>query len=1036
METPNSICDQDGHLLGLAALFEGDFSIDSIVQITKEKISQILYVLEEGIKQGWLTKKGPGGFLFIDLEKQQALKDGLPSNEKEGVYRQIGDLIMREFPDNEEKAILISKYLCHLACNDLNGIHWLIRAGDIYRKGYHSTDALKCYTKVLSDLSNISGEEADSLFTETAIKYSKVSTAHHDTRQVLSVLNDGLERAKRWVRKDLQALLEMHIAKNEWLRSRYQSALKHFEKGWSIAKELNDPRLLRSATTFSTFYLYWLGRFKEAVQSYERSIPEVEKYPQGRFPLLGAILVGRCYAMIGQVTQGLGMMDGIRTHCLERGDRYSAAHAGYTIGATMLDIRRIDEAIQYLECSLREATEEHTEWVRIRGNVVLALAYYLNGNNKRSVACLQEYLLYTQQVNVNVSPYSYLMELCWAIEQGKLPRIGGLSLEKEIQHIIRSNNVFMKGIAYRYKALFEKEKGLPQDRIIESLKLSLRTLEDSGHQIEQGMSQLELARQYLLLGNEQQAREIVLTAAKILNPYSEELIPDDLKSLADTPPSDQNLLKEILKLGQEVVTIRDYRDLVQHIISTANRITRAERGAMFLIDHNANPPRLLLRASKNLTHGDVTHPNFNSSMKLIEEISHTGEKRILRSFSNNSIRSCICVPMVLRDKIVGILYHDNRLLSSAFKQSDLELLAYFAGQAAFALDNAEAYEEIQRLNQRLREEKLYFQEQHFQNPHFEEILGESPPIKRVLAQVDQVARTDTTILVFGETGVGKELIARAIHRHSPRRDKPFIAVPCSALSENLITSELFGHEKGAFTGATQRRIGRFELADGGTLFLDEIGELPMEVQVRLLRVIQNKEFERVGGSETLRSDFRLVAATNRDLEQYVKTNRFRADLYYRLNVFPIHVPPLRERREDITLLARYFIKMYGNKLKKNFEKISDSEMEKLIRYDWPGNVRELENIIERGAILSPGPAFLVPELRISSTEFSDATVEASLQENERRHIMWALQRTGWKVRGLGGAAELLRIHPSTLAFRMKKLGIQRPPRYSQRGRMN
>lgn len=1036
METPNSTRDQNGHLLALAALFEGDFSIDWIVQITEEKISQILCVLEEGTKQGWLTKKGPGTFYFSDSEKQQSLKDGLASDEKQRIYRQTADLLMRELPDDEDKAILISKYLYHLTNNDVKGIHWLITAGDVYRKAYHSTEALKCYTKALDDLSRLSGEEADSLFTETAIKYSKVSTAHHDTRQVLSVLNQAIERAKKWDRKDLQALLEMHIAKNEWLRSRYQNALRHFEKGWSMAKELNDPRLLRSATTFSTFYLYWLGRFKEAVQSYEISIPEVEKYPRGRFPLLGAILVGRCYAMTGHVTQGLGMMDGIRTHCLERGDRYSAAHAGYTIGATMLDIRRIDEAIQYLESSLKEATPEHAEWVRIRGNVVLALAYHLNGNNKRSIACLQEYLLYTQQVNVNVSPYSYLMELCWAIEQKKLPRIGGLSLEKEIQHVVRSNNVFMKGIAYRYKALLEKQKGLSHERIVDSLKLSLRSLEDSGHQIEQARSQLELARQYLLLENEQQARELILMATKILNPYSEDLIPDDLKSLANNPPSDQDLLKEILKLGQEVVIIRDNKDLVQHIISTVNRITGAERGAMFLLEENTNPPRLLLRASKNLTPSDIAHPNFDSSMKLIGEVAHTGEGRILRSFSNDSIRSCICVPMVLRDKIVGILYHDNRLLSSAFKQSDLELLAYFAGQAAFALDNTEAYEEIQRLNQKLREEKLYFQEQHFQNLHFEEILGKSSAIKRVLSQVDQVAKADTTVLILGETGVGKELIARAIHRHSPRRDKPFIAVPCSALSENLITSELFGHEKGAFTGATHRRTGRFELADGGTLFLDEIGELPMEVQVRLLRVLQNKEFERVGGSETLHSDFRLVVATNRDLEQNVRINRFRADLYYRLNVFPIYVPPLRERKEDIQLLAHYFIRIYGNKLKKAFEKMPDLEMEKLIRYDWPGNVRELENIIERGAILSAGPTFLVPELEISSTEFPSMSTEISLQENERRHILWALQKTGWKVRGLGGAAELLKIHPSTLAFRMKKLGVQRPSRYSHRARIN
>jgi len=276
--------------------------------------------------------------------------------------------------------------------------------------------------------------------------------------------------------------------------------------------------------------------------------------------------------------------------------------------------------------------------------------------------------------------------------------------------------------------------------------------------------------------------------------------------------------------------------------------------------------------------------------------------------------------------------------------------------------------------------------------------------------------------------VGKELVARAIHHQSARRGNPFIRVHCSSLPETLIPSELFGHEKGAFTGATQRRIGRFELADGGTLFLDEIGDLPPDIQVRLLRVLQNKEFERVGGSETLRSDFRLVTATNRDLEELMKAERFRGDLYYRLNVFPIVVPPLRERKEDIPLLAYYFLKNYSRKMGKNFERISEEEMEKLLQYHWPGNVREMENIIERGTILSTPPYFRVPELYSPRQETSSLQNAVTLQENERRHILWGLQKTKWKVRGTGGAAELLNIHPSTLEFRIKKLGIQRPSR--------
>jgi transcriptional regulator with GAF, ATPase, and Fis domain len=382
--------------------------------------------------------------------------------------------------------------------------------------------------------------------------------------------------------------------------------------------------------------------------------------------------------------------------------------------------------------------------------------------------------------------------------------------------------------------------------------------------------------------------------------------------------------------------------------------------------------------------------------------------------------------MVFKDSVVGVMYHDNRLLSSAFRETDLELLTYFAALAAFSMENSKAYEEVRLLNQKLMEEKRYYEEQHLQSLYLDDIVGESPAIMRVLAQANQVAKTDTTVLILGDTGVGKELVARAIHSHSDRKDKPFIKVTCNTMPESLICTELFGHEKGAFTGAISKQIGRFELADGGTLFLDEVGDLPLEVQARLLQALESKEFERVGGSKTIRSDFRLLAATNRDLQQEVKAQKFRSDLYYRLNVFRIQVPPLRERKEDIPLLAQHFLVMYSNRMGKTFRGILKADMEKLIQYSWPGNVRELKNIIERGCILSSGPHFRLPELEIDHVVQEQAMGFESLNENERRHIVEALQKTGWKIRGPGGAAELLAIHPSTLAFRMKKLGIKRP----------
>jgi len=1027
-------------MLAMCALFADNFSIDWIEELDNNKASDILYALEEGIKQGLLSSKGHGIFCFKNLNRRKQWEKKLSQEEKNQLHRRIADLLIKEFPDDDKKALSLSYHLQHIR-NNVEGCRWLIRAGNINRRAFRIDSSLKCYGKVLDDLSGIEGEEADELFCTAAIEYSKISTARQDTTKVISTLQQAMEKAKKWDNETYQALLKMHLAKNEWLCSQYREAVGHFEQGWSIAKKVGDSRLMRSANNFATFFLYWQGRFREAISHYEKVVPEVQRHPRGSFPILAAITVGQCYAMTGQVTQGLGMLDAIRKQCRESGDFYMAAEATATIGAIMLEIRRMDDALQYLECSIKEGREEHNEWVVIWAELMLALAYFLKKGGERKVYYLKKFLESSAQVQINVRLFPYLPEIYWAIKQGELPSMPDFSLEKELFQLTEGKNVFLKGVAYRYQALLQKQKGLPWKRIIQTLNLSVRWLEESGHQIELAKTQLEIARQYLSIGDEEKAKKMAQMASKVLDSHSKILIPDDLKALIKDPPDGENLVKEILKLGQEVATIRDNRELVQHIISTVNRITGAERGAIFLLKEITSFPVLYLRASKNLTSDQVTDPSFESSMKMIKEVALTGKGRILemnssKNFSTKSgelISSRICVPMIFKDRVVGVLYHDNRLLSSAFKESDLEILSFFAAQAAIALDNAKAYEEIQELNRRLKEEKCYFEEQHLQSLHFEDIVGESAALMQVLGKVDQVAKADTTVLIVGETGVGKELVARAIHRYSPRGDKPFIRVFCSAIPDSLIPSELFGHEKGAFTGAIQRRIGRFELADGGTLFLDEIGDLPLEVQVRLLRVLQSKEFERVGGSKTIRSDFRLVAATNRNLEQAVKTGRFRPDLYYRLNVFPIQVPPLRERKEDIPLLVHYFLRIYSTKMGKPFDGISKTEMDKLIQYDWPGNIRELENIIERGTILSSGPLFRVPELGvIRQPSLAHGEEDATISGVERRHILGTLQKTGWKVRGRGGAAAILNIHPSTLDFRMKKLGIQRPLEFSRR----
>jgi formate hydrogenlyase transcriptional activator len=383
------------------------------------------------------------------------------------------------------------------------------------------------------------------------------------------------------------------------------------------------------------------------------------------------------------------------------------------------------------------------------------------------------------------------------------------------------------------------------------------------------------------------------------------------------------------------------------------------------------------------------------------------------------------VPLRTKLGIIGTLNVGSREVGR-YGEMDSELLLAIADQVVLAIQNMLAYEEITSLKHRLEQENLYLQEAWRDEAAFEDVVGESPAIQKVLASVRMVAGTDSTVLVTGETGTGKELVVRAIHRLSGRKDKILVKVNCAALPSGVIESELFGHERGAFTGALSRKVGRFELANGGTLFLDEIGDLPMELQAKLLRVLQDGEFERVGGTQTLKVNVRMIAATNRNLERAVEQERFRADLYYRLNVFPIAIPPLRERLEDVPRLARHFVMMYASKMGKSIGTVSERVLSKLMEYGWPGNVRELQNVIERAVIVSPKGRLDLGDSLATPAAGAPTKSARTLEGIEREHILSVLKSTGWRVSGERGASRILGLKRTTLEARMKKLGIERP----------
>jgi formate hydrogenlyase transcriptional activator len=516
---------------------------------------------------------------------------------------------------------------------------------------------------------------------------------------------------------------------------------------------------------------------------------------------------------------------------------------------------------------------------------------------------------------------------------------------------------------------------------------------------------------------------------------------------------ERDQLDLLLDVTNAVVTQLDTRELFRAVAPAIRRCCSADVAALSVFDpvagvlrhHVCDAPADFCDASDVPVATESTLAGSASG-----HVFSTGQPRIfsraeLASFPESAfilargLQSACCVPLATAHGVIGTLNlaaFDPR----AFSNDQFALLTRVAGQIAIALRNAFSYERIEELNAQLAREKLYLEDEIRSDYQFEEIIGRSKALSRVLREIHTVAPTDSTVLISGETGSGKELVARAIHQLSSRNAHAFVKLNCAAIPTGLLESELFGHEKGAFTGAINQRIGRFELANRGTVFLDEVGEIPLEMQPKLLRVLQEREFERLGSTRTLRTDARLIAATNRDLATLAGEHKFRQDLFYRLNVFPITVPPLRERREDIPMLVRHFAQQFARRMKKTVDVISTETMDALTQYDWPGNIRELQNLIERAVILTKGSTLDVPVAALNGRRSTSLAVttsgatrnaspaEETLQEADRRHIIAALERTNWVLAGPNGAAAQLGIKRSTLQFRMRKLGIERPVR--------
>jgi formate hydrogenlyase transcriptional activator len=511
---------------------------------------------------------------------------------------------------------------------------------------------------------------------------------------------------------------------------------------------------------------------------------------------------------------------------------------------------------------------------------------------------------------------------------------------------------------------------------------------------------------------------------------------DSLRSVSEKLSEEKKRQQVLMEVGRVLATKWDVRQVFPKISAYLRRVLRQEYAALAV--HDEKNGQLVRQAMDfPLRKGSAPHTEINAGKDpggkaLSERSSLIFTKDEMQEFPAGTtdhllaegLQALCCVPLLRPRGPLGVLVLGSTR-ADAFKTDDLMLLNQVAAQLAIAIENARTTREVEQLRNRLDHEKRFLEGEPRTHLHFEEIIGESPALNEVLDQVAIVAASDATVLILGETGTGKGLIARAIHRTSKRKDRNFVTLNCAAIPTGLLESELFGHEKGAFTGAVSQKVGRLELADKGTLFLDEIGEIPLELQPKLLRVLQDHEFERLGGTRTIKVDLRLIAATNRDLARSVVEKEFRSDLFYRLNVFPIRLPSLRERRDDIPVLVRYFVRKFARVMDRGIETVPSETMNALVNWHWPGNVRELENFIERSVILTEGTALRAPLAELQAESPTSGSAEHSLQDAEREHIIRVLLQTGGMISGPTGAARRLGLKRSTLQSKMQRLGIMR-----------
>ena len=862
----------------------------------------------------------------------------------------------------------------------------------------------------------------------------------HD--EVLQVLQQAETVTLKRGDKRNRLLINLHRARIYQIVNEIEKAVDHYTTSFEIIDELNDEDIRNQCSEFLGFYNLLIGRYKETIDFYEQAM-KLANWREGQvFNMLIPVYSGGSAANIGQFYRGIGLLDSQWRRALVSSNYQAARLLRAHLSNALLMAGKNKEAMLHLRANEAEASTHNDAWALLWTRRVLAYSYYLSGQFQESYKLLKNTFTLLSDFGISKQYYQQtsILEMLFEFHKRGFEPISGYNLEQELEDKISGPNIFLSGTAYRIQAELAILGNETPTRIEELLRKSESLLKKAQTPVELGKTRIVLARLKLHQGDREEAVELALKARQGLSGFSNTPFPAELQMLIQDkrpPAKDQQSKNDILvryfEIIEEFIPSPDQNTLFSRLISITSQLLEAERGAIFLLTRNGNRITPELQSAFNITSEEVQEKDFRSHLEQIIRSYRNHKPTIAelppadQSISGRQTSSILCLPFEIENKTGGIIYFEATYLKGGFEFLGDDVLMQMSQNMSGYIERIVEYsgrEEIKTIAMR-RDSSAD------SDADVNEIISQSPTMAELLARADQAADSQAPVLILGDTGVGKGLLAQRIHKKSPRHAMPFISVNLASLPETLIESELFGHEKGAFTGAERQKLGRIELADRGTLFVDEIGDVPLFVQVKILQALEERTFFRLGGTKNIKSDFRLIAATNKDLTVEVEKGRFREDLFYRLNVIPLYVPPLRDRKSDIPVLAEYFLSQYANQYKQRTPELGDDDKMTLTSYHWPGNVRELKNVIERSIVLASSNrlAIVLPndDGRIdtipdpSLRHFSDLP---TMEEMQRRYIKFVADKTQGKIGGPGSMAEILGMKRTTLQSRMKKLGIR------------